>query len=195
MGSSSGIGIQEIDLIHSKRDRALRAFSLIEVLLVLALIGVLMGVVAGNAGAFISGSNYEPPERVLKRAALDAVYFSSERKRKSYLSYVEEKVMFVVTDSEGVILAEHKVYSKLDEEILKDEELVPEVLFSAIGPETGEAGGATEFTESQLELKRVAFHSGCSQPFEVTISFRGEKASPRNLTLFQAMFLPMLRNE
>ena len=85
MGSSSGIGIQEIDLIHSKRDRALLAFSLLEVLLVLALIGVLMGVVAGNAGAFISGSNYEPPERVLKRAALDAVYFSSERKRKSYL--------------------------------------------------------------------------------------------------------------
>ena len=44
-----------------------------------------MGVVAGNAGAFISGSNYEPPDRVLKRAALDAVYFSSERKEKATL--------------------------------------------------------------------------------------------------------------
>ena len=43
----------------------------------LALVGVLMGVVAGNAGAFIGGSNFEPPDRVLKRAALDAVYFSS----------------------------------------------------------------------------------------------------------------------
>jgi prepilin-type N-terminal cleavage/methylation domain-containing protein len=77
-----GIGTQGIDLIPFKRDRAFRAFSLIEVLLVLGLIGILMGLVAGNAGAFISGSNYEPPDRVLKRAALDAVYFSSEKKEK-----------------------------------------------------------------------------------------------------------------
>ena len=54
-----------------------------------------MGVVAGNAGAFIAGSNFEPPDRVLKLATLDAVYFSSERKRKTYLSYSSgEKVAF-----------------------------------------------------------------------------------------------------
>ena len=40
-----------------------RAFSLIEVLLVLALVAVLLGVVAGNAGSFIKGSNFEPPDR------------------------------------------------------------------------------------------------------------------------------------
>ncbi|HAY75503.1 MAG TPA: hypothetical protein DCY32_07500, partial [Opitutae bacterium] len=53
---------------------------MIEVLLVLALVGILAGIRAGNAGAFITGSNFEPPERVLKRAVLDAVYFASERK-------------------------------------------------------------------------------------------------------------------
>ena len=42
----------------------------------LALIGVMAGIVAGNAGAFIVGSNFEPPDRVLKRAVLDAVYFA-----------------------------------------------------------------------------------------------------------------------
>ena len=68
----------------------------------LALVGVLMGVVAGNAGAFIGGTNFEPPDRVLKRATLDAVYFSSERKRKSYLSYSAEKVGFLVSDSSGI---------------------------------------------------------------------------------------------
>lgn len=172
-----GIGTQEIDLIPFKRDRSLRAFSLIEVLLVLGLIGVLMGVVAGNASAFISGSNYEPPDRVLKRAALDAVYFSSERKRKSYLSYVEDQVMFTVTDSSGAILAEHKVYSKVDEDLFEDEELIPEVFFSAVGPEAGEAGGSTNFTEEQLALDRVAFHAGCSQPFEVKIVFREESST------------------
>ena len=106
--------------IRVRRD-PLRAFSLIEVLLVLALVGVLMGVVAGNAGAFIGGSNFEPPDRVLKRAALDAVYFSSERKRKTYLSYSSEKVSFLVSDSTGNILSEHPIYTKLDEDILEDQ--------------------------------------------------------------------------
>jgi prepilin-type N-terminal cleavage/methylation domain-containing protein len=156
------------------RRGAARAFSLLEVLLVLALVGVLMGVVAGNAGAFISGSNYEPPDRVLKRAVLDAVYFSSERKRKSYLTYSPEKISFLVSDAEGMALSEHPVYSKVDEDILEDQELIPEVFFSAIGPEAGEVGAATNFTEEQLQLTRVAFHAGCSHPFEVEISFRGE---------------------
>ena len=72
-------------MIKRRRELRKQAFSLIEVLLILALVGVLMGVVAGNASAFIKGSNYEPPGRVLKVATLDAVYFSSERKRKSSL--------------------------------------------------------------------------------------------------------------
>ena len=156
------------------RRNPLRAFSLIEVLLVLALVGVLMGVVAGNAGAFIAGTNFEPPDRVLKLATLDAVYFSSERKRKSYLSYSAEKVGFLVSDSSGNILSEHPIYSELNEDILEDQELIPEVFFSAVGPLAGEAGGATIYTEDQLALNRVAFHAGCSQPFEVEISFRGE---------------------
>ena len=67
-----------------------RAFSLIEVLLVLALVAVLLGVVAGNAGSFIVGSNFEPPDRVLKKAVLDAVYHASESKEASYLTYFEE---------------------------------------------------------------------------------------------------------
>jgi hypothetical protein len=41
-----------------------RAFSLIEVCLFLLLVAVLVGIVAGNAGAFIKGSNFEPPDRV-----------------------------------------------------------------------------------------------------------------------------------
>ena len=58
-----------------------------------------MGVVAGNAGAFIAGTNFEPPDRVLKRATLDAVYFSSEKKRKSLPELLSEKVGFLVSDS------------------------------------------------------------------------------------------------
>ena len=41
-------------------------------------------------------------------------------------------------------------------------------------PEAGEAGGQTVYTDEQLLLKRITFHAGCSQPFEVAITFRGE---------------------
>ena len=109
-----------------------RAFSLIEVLLVLALVAVLVGMVAGNAGAFIKVSNFEPPDRVLKKAVLDAVYHASESKRAAYLSYSEENATFLVTGTSGEVLAEHNVYEKITEEIEEDSSLIPKVSFYAI---------------------------------------------------------------
>ena len=147
-------------MIPERRGGSSRAFSLIEVLLVLALVGILAGIVAGNAGAFITGSNFEPPERVLKRAVLDAVYFSSERKRASYLTYLEQNTTFAVTDLGGNVLAMHKVYEKFDKSIREDENLVPKVTFRAVGPLAGVDGGSTEYDEEHLELTRVAFHAG-----------------------------------
>ncbi len=101
------IGIPEIELTSFKRVKSIQAFSLIEILLVLALLSVLAGVVAGNLGAFVRGANFEPPQRVLKKAVLDAVYYSSERKRATYLSYFEENASFIVSDAMGETLAEH----------------------------------------------------------------------------------------
>ena len=117
-----------------------RAFSLIEVLLVLALIGIMVGMVAGNAGAFIKGGNFEPPDRVLKKAVLDAVYSASESKRLSFLSFLEENATFLVTDQSGKILATHQVYEKIDDEIRGDRSLMPSITFRAIGPLLGEGG-------------------------------------------------------
>lgn len=152
-----------------------RAFSLIEVLLVLALVAVLLGIVAGNAGAFIQGSNFEPPGRVLKKAVLDAVYNASESKRAAFLSYLEENASFVVTDSFGGILAEHRVYKKIDDEIKKNESLLPKVNFYAVGPLAGEDGGNSQYDERDLLLNRVFFHLGSSVPFYAEIDFRDEK--------------------
>lgn len=152
-----------------------RAFSLIEVLLVLALVAVLLGVVAGNAGSFIKGSNFEPPDRVLKKAVLDAVYFASESKRAAYLSYFEENATFLVSDSYGKTLAEHRVYEKIPDGFGDETELVPKVFFYAEGPLAGQDGGNSIYDEDELSLKRVFFHSGCSIPFSAEIQFRDEK--------------------
>ena len=65
--------IQRLGFRHSG------GFTLVEVLLVLALVGVITGLVAGNVGAFITGAQFEPPERVLKKAILDAIGWKVEK--------------------------------------------------------------------------------------------------------------------
>ena len=151
-----------------------RAFSLIEVLLVLALVAILVGIVAGNTGAFITGSNFEPPHRVLKKAVLDAVYHASETKDASYLTYFEQNASFLVLDSSGTALAEHKVYKKFNESLRNDDSILPKVTFYAVGPLAGEDGGSSKYSKNDLLLKRVFFHSGCSIPFFAEIKFREE---------------------
>jgi prepilin-type N-terminal cleavage/methylation domain-containing protein len=168
------IGIQGIELIAKKRVKSIQAFSLVEILLVLALLSVLAGVVAGNLGAFIKGANFEPPHRVLKKAVLDAVYYSSERKRATYLSYFEENATFLVSDSMGVPLAEHRVYKDLSDDTIRNASNIPKVSFHAVGPLSGVEGDGTNYDEDELVLPRVVFHSGSSVPFRVNLEF-GEK--------------------
>ncbi len=165
------IGIPEIELTSFKRVKSIQAFSLIEILLVLALLSVLAGVVAGNLGAFVRGANFEPPQRVLKKAVLDAVYYSSERKRATYLSYFEENASFIVSDAMGETLAEHRVYQDLNNEILKDGSNIPKVTFLAVGPLSGLDGDDTKYDKEELLLPRVLFHSGSSIPFQSTLEF------------------------
>jgi hypothetical protein len=143
-------------------------------LLVLALVAVLLGIVAGNVGSFISGSNFEPPDRVLKKAVLDAVYHASESKQAAYLSYFEESTSFRITNASGEILEQYLVYQKIDEDLREEESLIPKVIFQAIGPLSGEDGDRTDYNDDELELSRVSFHSGSSTPFSAEIEFRGE---------------------
>ena len=158
-----------------KQRRKSSGFSLIEILLVLALIAVLAGIVAGNASAFILGGNAEPPDRVLKRAALDALYFSGEKKEEVFLSWLEENATYLIKDRGGEILQKHPVYEKLDEKIKMDDELMPKVSFFAIPPKAGVDGSSSNLSNDNLALSMVRFHAGCSTPFMVEIMYRGEE--------------------
>ena len=150
-------------------------FSLIEVLLVLALIGVMAAIVAGNAGAFIQASGYEPPVRVLKKAVLDAYYFAGERKEATFLSYLQENASFIVSDSSGNELETHSIFKNLKQGGEIDRADFPEIQFRAIGPLAGESGGNTIYRDNQLLLKRIRFHSGSSVAFDASIRHRGEE--------------------
>ena len=150
-------------------------FSLIEVLLVLALIGVMAAIVAGNAGAFIQAGSFEPPVRVLKKAVLDAYYFAGERKEATFLFYDEENASFMVSDASGKILETHSVFKNLNQKDQIENDDFPEVQFRAVGPLSGTSGGRSIYRKNQLLLNRVRFHSGSSVAFEAHIRHRGEE--------------------
>lgn len=162
-------------MIVRRRSGGVRAFTLIEVLLVLALIGVLIGLVAINAGAFVEASKYEPPARVLGKAVMDSFYYASESKRTSYLSYSEENATFLVSDGMGKVLVTHSIFEKEDLEELREEDLLPQVIFRAKGPLAGLSGGDSLYDEDLLVVRRVPFHFGTSMPFQVEIEIMGEE--------------------
>ena len=162
-------------MISRRRAGGVRAFTLIEVLLVLALIGVLIGLVAINAGAFVEASKYEPPARVLGKAVKDSFFFASETKRTAYLSYLEENATFFVSDGTGKILANHGIFNKDDLEELREEDLLPRVIFRATGPLAGLSGGDSPYDDDLLVVGRVPFHFGTSMPFQAEIEIMGEE--------------------
>lgn len=162
-------------MILQRREGGVRAFTLIEVLLVLALIGVLIGLVAINAGAFIEASKYEPPARVLGKAVMDSFYFASESKRVTYLSYLEENATFFVSEGSGEVLASHGIFEKEDLEALREGDLLPRVTFRALGPLAGLSGGGSLYDEDLLVVGRVSFHFGTSMPFQAEIEIKGEE--------------------
>ncbi len=161
-------------MIFRKCGAGTRAFTLIEILIVLALVGVMAGLVAGNASIFIEGSKYEPPDRVLKKAVVDALFLSSENKRVAYLSYHEENATFLISDASGGVLSRHGLFEGETEDSKRDKDDNPKITFRSIGPLSGSAGGSTVYDEGQLLVKRVPFHFGASVPFEAEIELKGD---------------------
>ena len=157
-------------MIKKRRSQRFDGFSLIEVLLVLALVGVLAGLVAGNAGAFIKGAQFEPPSRVLKKAILDAIYEASESKNPTYVSYDKKTASFVVKNSTGSELSVLPIYK----DDWNEEFESPEVVFTAIGPGSGPSGELSSYNDDELILSRIPFHYGSTVPFLATIHFHGK---------------------
>ncbi len=150
-------------------------FTLVEVLLVLALLAIIAAMVAGGAVGMVDAAKVEPPERVLKRAVLNAVYHASESKAPAFLRYVKARATFVVADAGGGTLSEHAVYEDLpqgdDGEDAWRDKALPEVTFMAEGPLAGANGDSTYLEEEHLKLTRVPFQSGVSPPFRAKIIF------------------------
>ena len=147
--------------------------------MVLALMGVLITLSMGNAQGLLFVREFEPPDKVLRKAVLDAIYYASASKDKSLLAYNEKNATFEVLDSAGNPFSDlmgrpsiHRVYEKMTDSLREDSNRIPQVRFEAVGPSPGPEEDGTNWDDDQLELTSVPFHYNCTFPFRVTITFR-----------------------
>jgi Tfp pilus assembly protein FimT len=151
-------------LVNSKKSgylpifSGLGGFSLVEILLVIALIGVMGGLVMGGLAGFFQAGKIHPPERRLQEAVLKARALAERESIPVFLSYDRQGGgQFILEGSSRLELL-------LDERNQTISDLGPEISFSAIVENS-----PYNYTAEQLRLLRVKFMAGCSPAFLVRL--------------------------
>jgi prepilin-type N-terminal cleavage/methylation domain-containing protein len=90
------------------------AFTLLEMLIVIGLIGILSAVVVVNANALFAGLGDEAVPETLRRAVREARYQAAAMKSETVLSYNTESGRFQISGSAGEILKELPVEENPD---------------------------------------------------------------------------------
>jgi prepilin-type N-terminal cleavage/methylation domain-containing protein len=136
-----------------------RGFTLIELIIVIALITLAGGLIVVNARAILSGLGEEPVERTLQKAIREARYKAASLKEPTLLRYDEDTGMLEIFSETGAELATFKTTSG---------ERFPEIEFEQILPEEGLGGGSRA---AFAPIDRIVFRPDrSSTPFKVTIT-------------------------
>ena len=145
----------------------IRAFTLIEILLVLALIGLLFGLFIGVSGGLVRASKErEPPIAILRAAVLEATHLASKGKEVTYLRFDDENGTLVIENAAGAQLAVREFEDFVVKGDDDERELLLTVSFEAEAPLQGVNGDEGEWNDEDVSLRRVTFHpSGVSTPF------------------------------
>lgn len=123
-----------------------RGFTLIELVIVIALIALVGGLVVINAEAIFRGLGEEPVDRILRKAVREARFQAAYLKEPVQLGFEEEGAVFLLTGSDGQSLADFPTgldgtNDNLDVEF---EQILPEEgLNRNSRPETVEIGAVT----------------------------------------------------
>lgn len=136
-----------------------RGFTLIELIIVIALIALVGGLVVINAQAILSGLGEEPVERTFQKAVREARFQAAYLKESTYLSYNEEEGVLEIISETGKSLASFPVETDSGDD-------PPEITFDQILP--GE--GLQRIRGDTIPVDRLTFRPDrSSTPFEVTI--------------------------
>ncbi len=142
-----------------------RGFSLIELVIVIALIAVVGTLVVVSAEGMLSGLGTEPNERIFQKAVREARFQAAALKENTYLAYDQESSSVKIFDEAGQMLMEFPLTTEGDG-------YSEGVVFEQVLP----ARGLESFTsEETVEIKQVVFRPDrSSTPFQVTIRESGD---------------------
>jgi prepilin-type N-terminal cleavage/methylation domain-containing protein len=82
-----------------------RGFTLIELIIVIALIALVGGLVVVNAQAILRGLGEEPAERVFQKAVREARYQAASLKESVFLKFDGDEAAISVVSENGAVLA------------------------------------------------------------------------------------------
>lgn len=139
-----------------------RGFTLIELIIVIALIALIGGLVAINAEALLRGLGDEPVERIFQKAVREARFQAAYLKEATELRYDEERAAFDIHTATGRGLASFPSGLEPDDPSV-------EILFEQILPEEGLTRNSVLDT---IEVEAVTFRPDrSSTPFQVIFDF------------------------
>lgn len=160
-----------------------RGFTLIELILVIALIALVGGLVVVNARAILGGLGDEPVEMILQDAVREARFQAASLKQPTYLAYNEEAGSLRVLSETGGELATFST---------RESGGPPGIVFEQILPTEGIAAGSRE---ELVTIKQVVFRPDrSSTPFQATIE-EGVTAYTLRYDPFSAIVIKDSRND
>ena len=141
-----------------------RGFTVIELIIVIALIALVGGLVVINAQAILRGLGQEPVERVLQKAVREARYQAASLKEPVTLSYDDEESALEIFSETGQSLATYSLEEDEDGEF-------PEISFEQILP----GMGLDRYRIETVPVGSLVFRPDrSSTPFEAVIETAGQ---------------------
>ena len=135
-----------------------RGFTLIELILVIALIALVGGLVAINAEAMLRGLSEEPVDRIFQKAVREARFQAASIKEPTFLRYDGESGVLEISTETGRSLASFRTTPA-------DSEQFPRLEFEQLLPGFGLSGLSRQ---EAVEIDTVVFRPDrSSTPFRV----------------------------
>ncbi|MGC9449886.1 MAG: prepilin-type N-terminal cleavage/methylation domain-containing protein [Oceanipulchritudo sp.] len=162
-----------------------RGFTLIELIIVIALIALIGGLVAVNAQAILRGLGEEPVDRILRKAVREARYQAASLKSPVQLAYDRESASLVLFSDTGQTLESFRT-------VPEDSEDPPDIEFEQILP----VRGLDSFDRHETTpIDAVVFRPDrSSTPFQVLID-SGNTFYTQRYDPFSAIVIEDSRND
>lgn len=138
-----------------------RAFTLLEIVITIALIAIVAGITLTNMGNLVPAFEKRSAEKSVERACLFATHIAGTQKKKCYVRNVPEEQKIIVENARGEVLQSFEIAAGTQK-----------ARFFADARD-----GTIFFAPAQfLEISRIEFHpAGCATPAFVEIRQDGRE--------------------